>query len=379
MTTSAFAVDIIAPIAVPIGTDVGISQARTSWLIGAYLFGYGMSQIPLGLLSDRYGRMPVIQASMGLYTLAGVLMTISTNGDNILLLRLLQGIGGACGPLLARAVARDIWSDKELQHVLSLMGWSLSVVTLCTPLIGSLVVSYLHWRGVTILMTLLGVSLMILMHKYGFETLSNKKKENILKQTIDSVRLFFDTPQSVWALVVGSMGFAGFQIILSSWGQVMNTYGIEASDTGYLLSLSVILYVGVAYLNSYLTHTLSSFTLLKISSYIFALGGSGFFLTTILEHSFILVWLSLSVYISSMGILIANVSTIALQPLGRAAGFAASILGTGMILFSTLYIYLHSLFSDHSVYSTALFLLLAGIGSLITYYIRRGIHVKTSD
>lgn len=70
--------------------------------------------IPIaGLLADRYGRKPIIVASLALFGVAGSAIALTTNFHLVLALRLLQGMGfGGLTPLLITSIG-DFYTGSE--------------------------------------------------------------------------------------------------------------------------------------------------------------------------------------------------------------------------------------------------------------------------
>ncbi len=74
MSTQAIAIDAMLPAFPTIVRALHVSVANHGqWIVTAYMAGLGMGQLFWGLLSDRFGRRPVLLGGLGLYVLAALL------------------------------------------------------------------------------------------------------------------------------------------------------------------------------------------------------------------------------------------------------------------------------------------------------------------
>ncbi|WP_036110506.1 MULTISPECIES: MFS transporter [Luteibacter] len=110
----------------------------TPWLIGLALGVYGIGQmclqIPLGLLSDRIGRKPVITLGLLVFALGGVVAAFSHTLTGIVAGRALQGMGAVAGA--GTALAADLTSEAHRSKVMGIIGVSIGVSFLLALILG---------------------------------------------------------------------------------------------------------------------------------------------------------------------------------------------------------------------------------------------------
>ena len=98
---------------VALGTDISHMHLTLS----AYLTGFALFHLICGPLADRFGRKPILLLGTALFVIACLGCTLSTTIDQLLLFRLLQGVGACVGPTLARTVTRDVFGPtQEREH-----------------------------------------------------------------------------------------------------------------------------------------------------------------------------------------------------------------------------------------------------------------------
>ena len=100
-------------------------QAHASvWLIGvvasAYYVGTFFFSAPLGRLSDRVGRKPMVVVGVSLYAVATLLFTTSTHPGWFILFRLLEGVGAAAVTPAGQALVADLSSEETRSRA---FGW----------------------------------------------------------------------------------------------------------------------------------------------------------------------------------------------------------------------------------------------------------------
>ncbi|WP_341502849.1 MFS transporter [Gallaecimonas sp. GXIMD4217] len=127
---------------------VGYSPLWVGLAIGAYGLTQALLQIPMGMLSDRFGRRRVILAGLALFAVGSVVAALADSVYGVVAGRVLQGAGAVASAILA--LAADLSRDEQRPKVMGIIGvciglsFALAMVT--GPVVADLVgLSGLFW------------------------------------------------------------------------------------------------------------------------------------------------------------------------------------------------------------------------------------------
>jgi len=135
-------------------------QGATPMLIGLAVGAYGLTQaslqIPLGMLSDRIGRVPVIAAGLVLFALGSSVAALADNIGAVIIGRLLQG-AGAISATLAALIA-DATREQVRTRSMAVFGIGIGLSFLVALIIGPAIAAYAGVPAVFWLAALLAVA-----------------------------------------------------------------------------------------------------------------------------------------------------------------------------------------------------------------------------
>ena len=130
----------------------------TPFLLGLTLGVYGLTQailqIPLGLLSDRIGRAPVIIGGLLIFVLGSVVAAMADTMQGLILGRALQGMGAIASALMA--MVTDLTSEQNRTKAMASIGASIGLSFILAMIAGPLIASAMGLSGVFWVTALLG-------------------------------------------------------------------------------------------------------------------------------------------------------------------------------------------------------------------------------
>lgn len=143
-----FAIDMYLPSLPVIGASLGSTPDRALTSLTAYFVTFAFGQMVFGPVSDLVGRKPPLYAGVTLFLLASIGCALARDMNTLIALRIVEGLGGAAGMVIARAIVRDLHGGNEEVRLLSMLMLVFSVSPVLAPLAGSLIVEFSSWRGV---------------------------------------------------------------------------------------------------------------------------------------------------------------------------------------------------------------------------------------
>ena len=334
----AIAIDMALP-AIPsmaevLGAPISVGQQ----IVGIFILGVGLGQLPAGVISDRVGRIPVLMLGMTVFSAAGVVTVLATSMDAMLIARFVQGLGASTGLVVARAVVRDISSGAEAARILSLMVAIFTFAPMVAPIIGGFLVEHFGWRAPFGFVSVIGVLLLIAARLMLPETGRRKADGHILRQLWNSSLEFASHRRSVLGVLLIVLPSMGFMPVLSfASALVIDLYGFTPAQFGFVFALAGLSILTGALVNRQLLLRFGTTQLIGIGAVILGVAGFGLaFFAWYGTVGFWWVWGSVCLYTSGVSFIAANATAMALDPVPDIAGAASSIIGTLQNVFGAL-------------------------------------------
>jgi EmrB/QacA subfamily drug resistance transporter len=121
---------------------------RISWIVTAYVLASTAVMPLVGKLSDIYGRKPLFQASIALFTLGSLLCGLSATMNQLIAFRAIQGVGAGSLIVLVFAIVGDILSPRDRGRYQGLIASVFAVSSVIGPFIGGFIVDNFDWSWV---------------------------------------------------------------------------------------------------------------------------------------------------------------------------------------------------------------------------------------
>ncbi len=147
MAMTALSIDIMLPALPAIGQALGVSTENDRQLVVIiYMVGFAFGQLFYGPLSDHFGRKPVLMAGLAVFVLGTVGALASGSFYGLLAARLVQGVGAASPRVVAVAIVRDLYSGRHMARVMSFTMMVFIIIPVFAPSIGQALVHLGDWR-----------------------------------------------------------------------------------------------------------------------------------------------------------------------------------------------------------------------------------------
>ncbi|MEK2475385.1 multidrug effflux MFS transporter [Streptomyces noursei] len=302
------------------------------------LAGMALGQMIVGPMSDKWGRRRPLLIGMVVYVLATALCALATDAELLIAFRLLQGLAGAAGIVIARAVVRDLYDGVAMARFFATLMLISGVAPVVAPLIGGQILRVTDWRGVFVVLTVVGVLLTLLVWRRLDETLPPERRQpGGLGPALRTMRdLLADRVFSGY-LLVGAFAFAAlFAYISASPFVVQEIYGASPQTFSLLFGLNSVGLVAVGQVNGkLLVGRVGLDKVLGVGLVAIALAGAALLLMssgTFGKVGLVPIAAGLFVLMSAMGLVMPSTNTLALLRTPHAAGSASALLGTSTFL-----------------------------------------------
>jgi len=193
--------------------------------LSLFLAGFAIAQIIYGPLSDRFGRKPVLLSGLLLFVLASVGCALSSNIYSLIAFRFLQALGGSAGPVLGRAIVRDIHGPRNAARVLSHIASAMALAPAVAPIAGGFMALYWGWTSIFWFLSLFGLFGAALLH---FKIVESSPEEHRHPKSITTIlrdyySLLHDR-QYLGYMLTCSLSYAGLFSFLSGSSFVIIEY-----------------------------------------------------------------------------------------------------------------------------------------------------------
>ena len=369
---AALTVDLSLP-AIPSMVDaLDSTLTRGQQIVGIFMAGMAIGQIPAGLFSDRLGRMPTLYLGMALFAIAATVAAASSDMEWLLVARFVQGIGAASAVVLSRAIVRDIASGRDAARLMSLMTMIFTAAPVIAPTFGALLVAQWGWRAPFIAIAICAYLTIIAIRKNLVETHRPEVTEHPARQLISSFGEFFSHSQSIFGLLLLLLLPAGFlSVIAVSAALTVEIYGYSVQAYGLIFACAGLSILAGSALNRLLVMHFDQLQLIGMSVGIIFVASAQLAIIAWLDSApFWWLWFCVCLYMFTIAILMSNAMVVALDPLPRIAGVASSIVGTLQNLAGAGGALLAAVIYDGSVRNAVIIMAIVGLLTTLIFLMR---------
>ncbi|KOV69638.1 MFS transporter [Streptomyces sp. NRRL WC-3618] len=336
--TPPLAMDMYLPSLPQVTDSLHAPAASVQLTLTACLAGMALGQLLIGPMSDRWGRRRPLLAGLAVYVVATVLCGLAPSLEFLVAFRLLQGLAGSAGIVIARAVVRDLYDGVAMARFFSTLMLISGVAPVVAPLIGGQILRVTDWRGVFAVLTVVGVALAALVWFRLPETLDPADRHGGgVGEALRSMRTLVADRVFTGYVLAGGFAFAAlFAYIAASPFVIQEIYGASPQTFSLLFGVNSVglvvvgqingkLLVGRVSMDKVLAAGLAVITLSATALLLMATGVVG-------EAGLFPVATALFVLMSAMGLAMPNTQSLALMRTRHSAGAASALLGTTSFL-----------------------------------------------
>lgn len=326
MATTSLSTDIYLPAMPEMAKEL---QGNSELTITGFLIGFSLAQLLWGPISDKFGRKIPLYIGVVLFTIGSVGCAFASSMPELVAWRVFQAFGACVGPMLSRAMIRDLFERSKAAAMLSTLAIVMAAAPIVGPLVGGQLVVLSSWRAIFALLVLIGIIMFVsVMFLPETHDESRRNKGPISKNFKNYAVLLKNWGFMKYTLCVTFFYIAAYAFIAGSPHVYIDLFGVAPEHFGYLFGLNII---GIAIMSAFnrrlvnvmkLENLLRYATWFAVAAVIITIG-----LMALGFTSLPLLVIGVFAFFSMNGIVTAVTNAIALDKAGNMAGAAAALLG----------------------------------------------------
>jgi len=334
------ATDMYLPALPTIAEAFDTNSAKVQLTLSVYFIGFALGQLIYGPLSDRFGRKPVLQIGMALFVVSSALAVFAASIEALITIRLLQALGGCAGPVLGRAIVRDMYPPAESGGMMSHISSAMALAPALAPILGSYLTILYGWEANFWFLMMYGVIALGVI-SFGLpETLPHKNLAALqIKQLFKNYCTVM--AHSVWRLhtLICSFIFAGLFSFLSGSSFVLIAYlGVSKQQYALLFAVIVVGFIVGSQLSARLLKRHSTLALISAGCTLGAIAGVTMLILSMLGwHTVFNIIVPHFFFMMAVGIVMPLTLVSALAPFPHMAGVASALFGAIQMLIASLH------------------------------------------
>jgi DHA1 family bicyclomycin/chloramphenicol resistance-like MFS transporter len=331
MALNPLAMDMMLPALPDIAKAFHITEAnRPQAVLSTFLIGFGFGQFVMGPLSDRFGRRAVLIDGMALYCIASVVAVAAQSFETLLLARALQGLGTSATRVIATSIVRDCYAGRRMASVMSLTMMVFIAVPVIAPSLGQAVLLFGQWRGIFLVLLLYGFAALVWNVIRMPETLPESERRSLAPLDVLSAFRQTVTNRQTLGYALAASGVMGslFAYVLCSQQVFTGIYGLGHYFPIAFAAIAIGTAIG-GFFNARFVGKLG----MRVISHGALLGFVAVAGILLAGAKLGLMPLALFMALSALmmfffGLMIANFTSLAMEPQGHIAGTASSLYGS---------------------------------------------------
>lgn len=326
MAFTSLSTDIYLPAMPTMAEDL---HGNVELTITGFLIGFTIAQLIWGPISDHMGRRKPLFIGMVLFIIGSAGCALSTSITQIVFWRVFQALGACTGPMLARAMIRDLFARTRAAQMLSTLVLVMAIAPIAGPLIGGQIIRLSTWHSIFWLLVVIG-ALMFISLNWLPETLpEDKRVKASLAGAFRNYRSLLTNGRFMRYTLSLTFYYVGaYAFITGSPFVYISYYHVDPQHYGWLFALNIIGVMAMSVVNRRLVQRHALEQLLKYATMLAALAAVALALLVKLESGGIVaIIVSIFLLFSMNGIVAATSTAAALDAVPNIAGSASALIG----------------------------------------------------
>ncbi len=320
--------DLYLPALPALTADLHADESAGQLSLSLCMIGLAVGQLVVGPLTDRVGRRVPLLVGQALFALTAGLCALAPSIGMLLMLRLVGGLAGGAGIVIARAMVRDHYSGPTMARVFSLLTLVMGVAPIGAPLLGGALLQVTSWRGVFAALAALGLVLLVAAATLGESLPADRRRAGGLRATTRRVGSVLRDRTFLVPALVGSVGVCGMFVYIAMASFVLQgDYGLTAQQFAFVFGANAVAILVAGRVSASLVGRVGAARLLTAGVVVALVAAAVMLVAVLVSGSVWALLVPLGVLVACTGVLLPNSTALALDGQGAAAGTASAVFG----------------------------------------------------
>lgn len=361
--------DLYLPVLPTLARDVEASASAAQLTMTACLLGLAAGQLIAGPISDRAGRRPPLLVGVVVFVVSSVLCAVADSIVRLVTWRLVQGLAGGVGLVIAQAAGRDIYEGARLTRYYARIVVLSGLAAIIAPVIGGQLATVIDWRGFFYVLAGIGAAILVAALVGFRETLPrDRRMPEGWAHTAQHLQLLSRDRLFVGALLASSLTSAAYFAYLGGASFVLQeVYGLTPAGYSLVFALNAAGFALFGFLAGRAAGRLAARQIFLVGLAILAAGGTLFLVAVVGRPGLPVVVLAFFAIAAGAAFVSPPSTSLALTDYPQIAGTAASVLGVARFSAGALAAPLTGLGGALDMVPLALVVLVSTAGAAATY------------
>lgn len=232
----ALSIDAYLPALPTIAGQFSVDMAAAQQSLTVYVLGFAIMTLFYGMLSDSFGRKPVILVSLVAYLLGTLGAATANSLESLIVYRAIQGLSAGGGAVVGRAIVGDLFSGADAHRAMSYISVVFGLAPAIAPVMGGWLLSIWGWRSIFIVIAIFTVLLLLACSTVLHESLPVAKRQpfKLLPILAAYGKVSRHLPFTLMAVSM-AMAFSGIMIhVAAAPTFVIEIFKLKVTDFGWL-------------------------------------------------------------------------------------------------------------------------------------------------
>lgn len=330
MSFASVSTDLYLPAMPQIARDLHMASGGIELTLSGFLIGFSLGQLLWGPIGDRYGRRMPVVVGLLIFMVGSAGCALSGSLTQMVCWRAVQAVGACAGPVLARAMVRDLYTRERSAQMLSTLFLFMAVAPLSGPLIGGQILAFSTWPVIFWIMVGFGIIALICMY-FLPETLTQEARSVApLSQSLREYGQLLRNHRVMGYAVASTFYYGGFYAFIAGTPfAYIDYYHVSPQAYGLLFGVNILGVMTANFVNSKLVMRIGSQRLFHRGAATAAVAG-GVMIMNAWTGWFGIIGLAVPFffYAAMNGFIVANSVAGALAEVNQNAGACSSLIGS---------------------------------------------------